>query len=135
MPKEILTKMDNLTEEESEQLKLNIEYAVKILSELPFDGPVLEIINQKNERLDGSGYPAGLKSEQILLESRILAVANTFVAMTSSRAYREGRKVDEVVNILLGLSKSQYDRHVVAALFHIAENKADWKSWRSIDPE
>ena len=135
VPKEILTKMDNLTEEESEQLKLNIEYAVKILSELPFDGPVLEIINQKNERLDGSGYPAGLKSEQILLESRILAVANTFVAMTSSRAYREGRKVDEVVNILLGLSKSQYDRHVVAALFHIAENKADWKSWRSIDPE
>lgn len=133
VPKEILTKMDHLTDEESEQLRLHIDHAVKILSELPFDGPVLEIISQKNERLDGSGYPAGLKSEQILLESRILAVANAFVAMTSSRAYREGREVNEVVNILLGLAESQYDRQVVAALFHIAENKADWKSWRSID--
>lgn len=131
--KDILTKMDDLTSEESEQLKSHIDHALKILSKLPFDGPVLEIISQKNEKLDGSGYPAGLKSEQILLESRILGVANAFVAMTSSRAYREGRKVDEVVNILLGLAESQYDRHVVAALFHIAENKADWKSWRSID--
>jgi len=132
VPKEILTKMDALTNDESNQLKKHIEHAVDILSELSFEGPVVDIIAQKNERLDGSGYPRGLKGEEILLESRILAVANAFVAMASSRAYREGRSVKEVVDILITQSETQYDRHVVAALFHISENKADWKTWQSI---
>ena len=132
VPKEILTKMQALSEDESLQLRKNIDYAVEILSELSFNGPVIEVIAQKNERLDGSGYPAGLKSDEILLEARILAVANAFVAMTSSRAYREGRTINEVENILLQQSISQYDRHVVAALFHIAENKADWEKWQNV---
>ena len=132
VPKEILTKMQALTDDESSQLKKHIEYAVDILSELSFEGPVVDIIAQKNERLDGSGYPHGLKGEEILLESRILAVANAFVAMASSRAYREGRSVKEAIDILITQSETQYDRHVVAALFHISENKADWKTWQSI---
>jgi len=132
VPKEILTKMDALTDEESEQLKKHIDFAVDILSELSFNGPVVEIISQKNERLDGSGYPNGLKESEIKLESRILAVANAFVAMASSRAYREGRPVEEVLDILLEQSETKYDRHVVAALFHISENKSDWKTWQSI---
>lgn len=132
VPKEILTKMDALTAEESEQLKKHIDFAVDILSELSFNGPVVEIISQKNERLDGSGYPNGLMAGEIKLESRILAVANAFVAMASSRAYREGRPVKEVIDILLEQSEVKYDRHVVAALFHISENKSDWKTWQSI---
>lgn len=133
VPKEILTKMDALSEEESNELRKHIEHAVEILSELSFNGPVVNIVAQKNERLDGSGYPAGLSGDEIMLESRILAVANAFVAMASSRAYREGRAVNDVVDMLLKQSESQYDRHVVAALFHIAENKADWKSWQNIN--
>lgn len=132
VPKEILIKMEALTDDESNQLKKHIEYAVDILSGLSFQGPVVDIISQKNERLDGSGYPKGLKENDIMLESRILAVANAFVAMASSRAYREGRNVKEVMNILLEQSESLYDRHVIAALFHISENKADWKTWQSI---
>jgi len=132
VPKEILTKMDALTDEESEQLKKHIDFAVDILSELSFNGPVVEIISQKNERLDGSGYPKGLMANEIKLESRILAVANAFVAMASSRAYREGRPVSEVIDILLKQSEAKYDRHVLAALFHISENKSDWKTWQSI---
>lgn len=132
VPKEILIKMDALTAEESEQLKKHIDFAVDILSELSFNGPVVEIISQKNERLDGSGYPNGLMAGDIKLESRILAVANAFVAMASSRAYREGRPVKEVIDILLEQSEVKYDRHVVAALFHISENKSDWKTWQSI---
>jgi len=131
--KDILIKHEKLSEEESKELKKHIEYGVKILQELSFNGPVVEIISQKNERLDGSGYPDGLKDEEILPEAKILAVANAFVAMTSARAYREGRKVDEVINMLVKQSESQYDRHVVAALFHIAENKANWKSWYSVE--
>jgi len=132
VPKEILTKMEALTDEESNQLKKNIDFAVDILSGLSFNGPVVEIISQKNERLDGSGYPKGLSGSEISLESRILAVANAFVAMASSRAYREGRPVKDVIDILLEQSDAQYDRHVVAALFHISENKSDWKTWQSI---
>ena len=134
VPKEILTKMEPLSEEESRQLRTNIEHAVDILSGLSFKGPVIEIISQKNERMDGSGYPRGLAGEEILLESRILAVANAFVAMASSRAYREGRAVSEVVNILLEQSTAEYDRHIVAALFHIAENKTNWNTWQSVEP-
>jgi len=131
VPKEILTKMDALSVDESSQLKKHIEFAVDILSELSFNGPVVEIISQKNERLDGSGYPKGLVESEIMLESRILAVANAFVAMASSRAYREGHAVKDVVDILIEQSGTLYDRHVVAALFHISENKADWKTWQS----
>jgi len=128
--KEILTKMDVLSEDESIQLKKHVEFAADILSELTFKGPVVEIILQKNERLDGSGYPGGLVENEILVESKILAVANAFVAMVSSRAYREGRAVKEAVDILIEQSETYYDRHVVAALFHISENKSDWKTWQ-----
>jgi len=133
IPKSVLTKMEPLSAEESKQMRMHIEYAVDILSGLEFNGPVIEIIAQKNERMDGSGYPKGLVGEEILIESRILAVANAFVAMASSRAYREGREPSEVVNILLEQSESEYDRHIVAALFHIAENKSNWNTWKSVE--
>lgn len=132
LPREILTKLQPLSEEEAAQLRRHIKYSVEILSDLSFDGPVLDIIAQKNERMDGSGYPKGLAGDDILLESRVLAVANAFVAMVSSRAYREGRSVKEVTDILLQQSGSLYDRHVVAALFHIAENRANWSSWQQV---
>lgn len=132
LPREILTKLEPLSEEEAAQLRRHIDYSVEILSDLSFNGPVLEIIAQKNERMDGSGYPKGLAGDEILLESRVLAVANAFVAMVSSRAYRQGRSVTEVADILLQQSGSLYDRHVVAALFHIAENRANWSAWQQV---
>ena len=131
LPREILTKMEPLSESENEMLKWHINYAVDILKQLDFTGPVVTIIAQKNERLDGSGYPLGLRADDILLESRILAVANAFVAMASARAYRDGRSINEALDILMQQCERHYDRHVVAALFHIAENQADWRSWQS----
>ncbi|MDH5765893.1 MAG: HD domain-containing protein [Gammaproteobacteria bacterium] len=133
VPKEILTKMNKLSTEEDEVLKKNIGYAVDILKELSFDGPVVQIISQKNEFLDGSGYPEGLLGDDILIESRILAVANAFVAMTSSRAYRTGKEISNVIDILLEQSDKLYDRRIVAALFHIAENKSDWNKWKDVN--
>jgi len=132
VPKEILTKMDVLTKEESQALRKNITYAVDVLKDLEFEGPVVEIIAQKNENLDGSGYPGGLKADDIILEARILAVSNAFVAMASSRAYRQGKPVKDVTNILLEQSDTRYDRQIVAALFHIAENKNHWKKWQNV---
>jgi len=133
IPAEMLTTLDPLTEEESKLLRKNIDYSVEILQGLEFDGPVIDFVQQKNECLDGSGYPKGLSGDEIYQESRILAVANAFVAMTSSRAYRSGKPIKEVLDIMIAEADSRYDRHVVAALFHVAENHADWDSWQQIN--
>lgn len=133
IPTEILTNMEPLTEEEEAVLRENINYSVEILKGLEFDGPVIEFVQQKNECLDGSGYPKGISGEGIYQESRILSVANAFVAMTSSRAYRSGKPVKEVLDILISEADTRYDRHVIAALFHVAENHSDWLSWQQVN--
>lgn len=132
IPAEILTNVEPLTEAESLMLRENTSYSVEILKDLEFDGPVIEFVQQKNEYLDGSGYPAGASGDAIHQESRILSVANAFVAMTSSRAYREGMPINEVLEILMSEVDSHYDRQVVAALFHLAENHSDWANWQQV---
>ena len=132
LPSDMLTKMEPLTDEEEVILRNNVNDTIEILKDLEFDGPVIKFIEQKNEYLDGSGYPAAISSDDILQESRVLSVANAFVAMSSARAYRKGIPVQEVLNKLLEQADSRYDRHVVAALFHVAENRSDWSSWQDV---
>lgn len=125
VPKEILTKSGALSDAEQDALKEHVRYARDILSSLEFEGPVLETIAQKQELMDGSGYPRGLHGEDILLTARILAVANAFVALVSPRAYRDAVPIERALDQLLAESKDKYDRHVVAALFHLAENSRE----------
>ena len=132
IPAEILASVEPLTKEEELMLRENINYSVEILQDLEFDGPVITFVQQKNECLDGSGYPKGVSGDDIVQESRILSVANAFVAMTSSRAYRSGMPVKEVLDVLFSEADSRYDRHVIAALFHIVENHSDWLSWQQV---
>jgi PAS domain S-box-containing protein len=133
IPTEMLTNVEPLTAEEEQVLRQNTSYSVEILQGLDFDGPVIEFVQQKNECLDGSGYPKGESGEAIHQESRILSVANAFVAMTSSRAYRTGKPIREVLDILMSEADTRYDRHVIAALFHIAENHSDWVDWQQVN--
>lgn len=132
LPREILTKHEPLTEEEERMLQQHVIYAVDILKDLRFDGPVIQIIEQKNERPDGKGYPAGLTADNIMQEAKIISVANAFVAMSSARAYRPGLPVNEVIDTLLEQADEAFDRNVIAALFHIAENRSDWKNWQAV---
>ena len=132
LPREILTKHAPLTEDEEQMMRQHVDYAADILKGLEFDGPVTDIILQKNERLDGKGYPRGLTADKIMQEAKIIAVANAFVAMSSARAYRPGLPVNEVMDKLLELADEAYDRNVIAALFHIAENRSDWKNWQQV---
>lgn len=132
LPREVLTKMDKLTSEEEKMLRSASTNSVDLLKDIEFDGPVIKFIEQRNEHLDGTGYPAGLSGDDILQESRILSVSNAFVAMTSARAYRAGKPIEEVLDILLEQVDACYDRHVVAALFHVAENRSDWVSWQEV---
>ncbi len=132
IPAEMLTNIEPLNEEQELMLRKNISYSVEILKDLEFDGPVIDFVRQKNECLDGSGYPQGVSGEAIFQESRILSVANAFVAMTSSRAYRPGKPIKDVLDILISEAGSRYDRHVIAALFHVAENHSDWENWQQV---
>ncbi|MBS1130857.1 MAG: Metal-dependent phosphohydrolase, subdomain [Proteobacteria bacterium] len=131
LPRELLTKPEPLTTEEQQLMHSHVQHSVEVLKAIDFEGPVIDVIAQKSEHLDGTGYPAGLKEPELLLESRILAVANAFVAMVSARAYRAGVPMEETLDRLLSESGSKYDRHVVAALFHVAENRPEWISWSS----
>ena len=132
LPRELLTKMQPLSSEEQMRMHSSVLDTINILKGLEFDGPVIDIISQKNEYLDGSGYPEGIKGDAILTESRILSVANAFVAMSSARAYRQGKPVREVLDDLLAQADKRYDRHVLAALFYVAENRTDWNSWQAV---
>ena len=126
LPKEILLKTGDLTPEEQAVLKSETALAAEILSAIDFEAPVLETITQKHEYLDGSGYPKGLAGEEIILTARILAAANAFVAMTSPRAYRDRLTDKEAMTQLLNAADNKYDRHVIAALFHVVENEIDF---------
>lgn len=132
LPREILTKLEPLTDEEERMLQQHVMYSVDILKGLEFDGPVIKIIEQKNERPDGKGYPAGLTADNIMQEAKIIAVANAFVAMSSARAYRPGLPINQVIDALLEQADAAFDRNVIAALFHIAENRSDWKNWQAV---
>jgi len=131
IPGELLIKTEELSEADQKVLRQEAGNAIKILSGINFDGPVLDIITQKNEYMDGSGYPEGRSGDTIHQLARILSVANAFVAMISARAYRKGMTMEMALDQLLGQSKIKYDRHVVAALFHVAENRADWSAWQT----
>lgn len=126
VPKEILTKTGPLDDAEQTLLREHVQHALEMLKGLEFEGPVLETIAQKQEYMDGSGYPKGLAGEQILPTARILAVANAFVALVSPRAWRDAVPVPEALDRLLADSGTRYDRRVVAALLHIIENRPDW---------
>lgn len=90
VPAEILSSPSKLSEAEFEIIKTHSKVGWEILKGIDFPWPVAEMVYQHHEKLDGSGYPRGLKGEEILLETRILTVADVVEAMTSHRPYRPG---------------------------------------------
>lgn len=130
VPAELLTRAGPLAASEQAMVRSHVDHTLNLLKDLDFEGPVLTIIGEMQERLDGSGYPKGLAGEQISLPGRILAVANAFVAQVSARAYRQGMPVPEALQELLKAAGTRFDRRVVAALFHVVENRRDWSRWK-----
>jgi HD-GYP domain-containing protein (c-di-GMP phosphodiesterase class II) len=89
------------------------EVAYEILRKVDFPWPVAEIVLQHHERMDGSGYPKGLKGEQILLEARILAVADVVEAMSSHRPYRPSLGIHAALQEIQEKSGQLYDQEIV----------------------
>jgi PAS domain S-box-containing protein len=90
IPSDILNKPARLTAEEYALVKGHPESSYSILKDIPFTWPIAEIVRQHHEKLDGSGYPRGLKGDQILPEAKVLTVADIVEAMAAARPYRKG---------------------------------------------
>ncbi|MGE0095420.1 MAG: HD domain-containing phosphohydrolase [Alphaproteobacteria bacterium] len=122
VPAELLTKPSPLTREEAAIVRDAITEGAELIKDIEFDGPVVETLRQHQERWDGAGQPKGLKGEEILLPARIAAVANAFVAMTTSRAFRRARDQNAALDAVVAESGKAFDRRVVAALVNRIEN-------------
>lgn len=123
LPIEILTKPAKLTPVEYEIIKEHPKIGYDLIKDIEFPYPIHEIILQHHERINGSGYPYGLKGDEILLESKILAVADVIDAMSSHRPYRPAFKMEIVIDELVKNIDILYDRKVVNAYIEIYEDE------------
>lgn len=119
VPIEILSKPGRLTAEEMRLIHPHSTVGYEILARIPFDGPVAEMVWQHHERLDGSGYPRGLRGEEILLEARILAVADVVEAMASHRPYRPSLGIRAALQEVVRHRGTAFDPPVVDACVEI----------------
>jgi len=115
VPSEILTKPTKLTDIEMMLVREHVETGYQILKDIPFPWPIAEMVRQHHERLDGSGYPKHLKSEQILEEAKVLAVADIIEAMASYRPYRPGLGLSAALNEIRATAGIQLDKAIVEA--------------------
>ena len=115
MPIEILSKPSGLTELGYDLMTEHPMTGYNILKEIDFPWPVAEIVLQHHEKINGSGYPNGLKGDNILIEARILCVADVIEAMSSYRAYRSSHTIKEVLKELNRNKGTLYDPMVVDA--------------------
>jgi putative two-component system response regulator len=111
----VLNKAGKLSEEEFAEIVRHPETAVRILEPIPFFRPLLPGILHHHERFDGKGYPSRLAGSNIPLASRIMTIADTFDAMTSTRAYRKALPVADAIAEIRRCSGTQFDPDIVPA--------------------
>lgn len=119
VPAGILAKPGRLSGLEYELIKNHVRAGYDILKQIEFPWPLADIILQHHERLDGSGYPQGLKGSEIMLPARILAVADVFETIASHRPYRPSLGLQRALDELQGNSGNLYDAEVVAVLVRL----------------
>jgi PAS domain S-box-containing protein len=115
VPASILAKPAPLTEAELAIMRTHVEEGCQLLAEIDFGAPVADIVYQSHERYDGSGYPRALKGEEIMIEARVLAIADTVEAMCSPRPYRPAAGMDAALEEINRGAGRLYDLHLVAA--------------------
>lgn len=117
VPDKILLKQAKLDDDEFRQIKLHAVYGEEILCRIPQLNDIIPGVKHHHERYDGRGYPDGLKGEEIDIMARIIAVADTFDAMTTDRPYRRGFPFEEAFEELRRNAGSQFDPAVIEAFF------------------
>jgi len=123
IPSEILTKPGKLNDLEYSLIKTHPQAGYNILKGIEFPWPVAQIVLQHHERMDGSGYPQGLCGKDVLLEARILAVADVVEAMSSHRPYRPAYGIDKALEEISKNKGILYDPEVVNACLRLFNQK------------
>jgi PAS domain S-box-containing protein len=123
VPAEILSKPTKLSEVEMDLIKIHSQAGYDILTDSQLPYPVAETVLQHHERLDGSGYPQGLRGDQILLEAQIIAVADTVEAMASHRPYRPALGIDAALEQIEKDKGMLYNTEAVNACLHLFREK------------
>jgi putative nucleotidyltransferase with HDIG domain len=121
VPTDILNKPGRISQHESSILKAHVRVGYEILQKIDFPWPVTTAILQHHERLDGSGYPAGISGEEIILEARILGVADVVEAMSSRRPYRPSLGLGNALEEIIANRGVLYDSEVVDACLSLLE--------------
>jgi putative two-component system response regulator len=123
VPSEILNKSGRISKHEFEIIKSHSQAGYDILKQINFPWPIAQIVYQHHERMDGSGYPQGLSDEDILLEARIMAVADVVEAMASHRPYRPALGVHKALEEIKRNRGVLFDLEVVNACLSLFEEK------------
>jgi len=123
LPTEILSKPTKLSAIELSLIREHVRLGYDILKDVESAWPLAEIVLQHHERMDGSGYPRGLKGEEILIEARILAVADVVEAMASHRPYRAALGLDAAMEEIEKNRGFLYDSHVVDTCLRVFREK------------
>ncbi len=126
VPTEILSKCGKLTKLEFDMIKTHSQASYDILKTIEFQWPVAEFVLQHHETMDGSGYPSGLKGENILIEARILSVADVVDAIVSHRPYRPALGIEKAQEEISNNRSILYDPNVVDACLSIISQKNVW---------
>jgi len=113
IPTQILSKPSKLSDEEFALVKLHSEQGADVISEVEFPWPIMEMILQHHERLDGSGYPRGLKGDDIILEAKIIGIADVADSVLSHRPYRPSLGMEKLKEILLSGKGRLFDANIV----------------------
>ena len=123
VPAEILSKPTKLSHIEFELIKSHAEIGYRILEPIAFPYPVAKIAYQHHERINGSGYPQGLKGDEILIEARIIAVADVVEAMASHRPYRPALGIDAALEEIDRNKGTFYDADVAGVCLRLFREK------------
>jgi len=123
VPSEILSKPSALPEPESTLIRIHPEAGFNILKNIDFPWPIARVVLQHHERLDGSGYPSGLAGEGIILEARILGVADVVEAAASHRPYRQAQGVEFALDEISRNAGVLYDSAAAAACLKLFREK------------
>jgi len=128
VPSEFLTKPGRLPEEALCVIKTHPRIGFEILKEIEFPWPIAAIVLQHHERIDGGGYPYGLEKDDIMLEAKILSVADVVEAMITNRPYRISPGVDEALDEIRKYKGIKYESCVVDACLSVfLEDGFDWE--------
>lgn len=137
IPSELLSKPTRLTAEQFALVKTHVQAGCDILQNIDFPWPIHAIVSQHHERLDGSGYPKGVTGPGIVLEARIVAVADVFQAMSDDRPYRMARGREAALHELDQGSGVAYDAEAVRALRGLLadQERAGGDLWARLESE